>query len=486
MGQNTPYVLVGNALSTMVAANKLAEAGEDVIIVNGSNNWGGHFTTVSCDGLSYDAGMVLHEFTSYSTNRAEENLTTYNPAIRNDTGRFCNTVRQYVHRYQDTHEISGIKMYVEGQFYDDLLIANSLNTLPQLPFANSVKNELQKLLGQSERSALHASNKLVADDYNQLSFHLASLANHGETFHAKLIEPFCKKLLNVGTDNVLARLHRVPWLPLFYPETLLSYLQGTPQTLPPTVFSYPSGECVGDLAQKLRANMQGNCHVNIINEHPKQLKLREDGSYEISFNQHEELITKNIAWSSSLGDLIKVLGLSASVVNYEKCSFALVFLKIPTDAIKQDFTVLSIVDPEIMTYRITNQSRCSMTDNSRSVGVDRLVIEINTDYLAEMQKARQATQGLVIDIKSLVINELVKIGIVTDSAVVEIVKILELKNALPLPNAHNKQIFTEELTAVLDAVPSMALLGPSSGFSSSSFNHQILQGLKLYESWGKK
>jgi hypothetical protein len=31
----------------------------------------------------------------------------------------------------------------------------------------------------------------------------------------------------------------------------------------------------------------------------------------------------------------------------------------------------------------------------------------------------------------------------------------------------------------------MSLLGASSGFSSSSFNHQVLQGLKLYETWGR-
>lgn len=486
MAQDIPYVLVGNALSTMVAATRMAEAGVEVVIVNGSSNWGGHFTTVSGDGFSYDAGMVLHEFTSYSSVNSSEDLSTYNPAIRNDAGRFCNTVRQYVSLYQETHEISDLKMYVEGKCYDDMLIANSLTVLKQLPFADSIKKELIRLLDQSSKPALHASNKLISDDFNQVSYSLASLANHGNTFHTRLIEPFCKKLLNVGTDDVLARFHRVPWLPLFYPETLLSYLQGIPQQLPPTIFSYPTGECIGDLAHKLRAKMQANQHISIINEHPRQLIVRDDGSYEIGFNQHEKIIAKNMAWSSGLGDLLKALGLNAEVGNYEKCSFALVFLTIPTNVVKLDFTVLSIVDPEIMTYRITNQSRCSELDSAHGSGFDRIVIEINTDYLAEKQIVKAHKHNLTTDFKELVITELIALGVVADGESVNVVKILELKNALPLPNARNMQTFTKEMAAVLNAVPSMSLLGPSSGFSSSSFNHQVLQGLKLCDVWSKR
>lgn len=484
MGQETPYILVGNALSTLVAANKLAEAGADVIIINGSNNWGGHFATVSFDGLSYDAGMVLHEFTSYSTSNTKEDLTTYNPSIRNDAGRFCNTVHQYVSLFQETHEITGLKMCIEGKCYDDILIANSLNVLAKLPFADSIKKELLTLIDQSFKPAIHASNKLTSNDYNQVSYHLASIANHGTTFHNKLIEPFCKKLLNVGTDNVLAQLHRVPWLPLFYPETLLSYLQGTPQKLPPTIFSYPNNGGIGDLAHKLRTNARNNRHVSIINEHPKQLKLTDDGAYEISFNQNKKLTTRNMAWSSSLGDLLKALDLNTIIRKYEKCSFALIFLTVPTEAIKLDFTVLSIVDPEIMTYRITNQSRCSSNDNTPSIGIDRIVIEINTDYLAEMHIFKISKNNLGMDLHNIVIHEMIALGIVANDAAINIVKILELKNALPLPNAQNKQIFAGEMTAVVNAAPSIALLGSSSGFSSSSFNHQVLQGLKLYETWG--
>ena len=92
MSDHFPIVLVGNALSLMVAATRLARNGSDVAIVNSGKNWGGHFTTITCKGIAFDAGMVLHEFTSYNA-QGGENPRSYNAAVRNDAGRFCETVR---------------------------------------------------------------------------------------------------------------------------------------------------------------------------------------------------------------------------------------------------------------------------------------------------------------------------------------------------------------------------------------------------------
>lgn len=474
MKNDAPFVLVGNALSVMVAARDLAQSGVDVVIINGSNNWGGHFTTVTFGGIAYDAGMVLHEFTSYHSQSGEEDLCSYNPAIRNDAGRFCNTIRQYVSRYQETHEIGDLKMCVGREFYDDLLIANSLSSLKLLPFAGKVKEELQNLLEQPSPHALHASNKLISEEFARSSYMAASLANHGEAFHSRLIEPFCKKLLNIGTVNVMAKYHRVPWLPLFYPETLLSYLGDTPQSLPPTVFSYPTGECVGELANKLKTEILSDSRISIVNEYPAQLRIRDDGRYEIGFAKSKNMLAGSLAWSSSLGELLKVTGNADEVRCYEKCSFAMAFLRIPVAALGLDFTVLSVVDPDIMAYRITNQSRCAGEDAKMA----RIVVEINTDYLTEM-----FASGLEKDLHKLVIDELAALGIVADASGVELIRIVTLKDALSAPNAKNLLSFAEEAAAVANFAPEISLLGPASGFSSSSFNHQILQGLKLCNTW---
>lgn len=475
MKNSEPYVLIGNALSSMVAATELARSGHQVTLVNGTNNWGGHFITLNFDGIAYDGGMVLHEFTSFGVQSEVEDISTYNAAIRNDTGRFCKTIANYVGRFQKTHEVSGIKTYVDGQYYDDLLIANALTTLSKLPFAAQVRAELSALVADTQHADLHASKKHTSVNFNRLPFESVSLANHGATLHAKLFEPYCKKLLNIGTADVVALYHRVPWLPLFYPETLLSYLQGSPQALPPTIFNYPDSGCVGDLASHLKAEILQSANIQVINKFPTQLQYSDDGTFAIAFDDLPTIKTRRLAWSGGLSELLKVAGAADKVCAYDKASFTLVFAKVLASKLTTNFSVLSISDPSSVFYRVTDQTNCNKDTNAE---YHRLVVEINYDYLMEQRHIANPQE-----LQTLVAKELVAMGVIRDETSFEVVKAVDLKSALQLPNVKNIQAFEVELSAAKAMLPSLELLAGSSGFSSSSFNHQVLQGLKLAQTW---
>jgi hypothetical protein len=476
MKNKAPHVLIGNALSSMVAATELARLGQEVIVVNGTNNWGGHFITLNFDGIAYDAGMVLHEFTSYGMQDGVEEISTYNASIRNDAGRFCKTIANYVGRFQETHEVSGIKMYVDGQSYDDILIANALTALNALPFANQVRTELLALIADDKNADLHASKKHGSYGFERLAFKPVSLANHGATLHARLFEPFCKKLLNISTDEVVALYHRVPWLPLFYPETLLSYLQGSPQSLPPTIFNYPDNGCIGDVANQIKMEILQNPQIQVINKFPAQLRRISDEKYEILFDDHPAIIAERLAWSGNLTDILKAAGASDKTRPYDKASFTLIFARVLASNVTSDFSVLSIADPAFVTYRVTNQTRCNK--NGADAEYHRFVLEINHDYLMEKHPVANPQ-----DLQALVAKELVSMGLIANEASLDIMKVIDLKNALALPTAKNIAAFNDEQAAVSAMMPTVSLLAASSGFSSSSFNHQILQGLQLTQRW---
>ena len=474
MQQHFPIVLVGNALSLMVAATRLTQQGAKVAIVNSGKNWGGHFTTMTCKGVVFDPGMVLHEFTSYRPSPYVEDVRTYNPAIRNDAGRFCDTVRRYVCTYQEFRDITVPKMYVDGAVYDDVLISNALLSMQQLRFRDSVESDLLALLDGSVASPWHASRKYSNEDFKRLDYRTASLVNHGTTFHAKLIEPYCRKVLNIAANDVVALYHRVAWLPLFYPETLVSYLQGTPQALPPTIFSYPHRERVGDFANKLKSELESSDRVTIIPEQLVRVSTVETGGYELEFSGRAVVSTGKLAWSNNLSDLLRALGLPEQVASYQKCSIALAFLRIPTSKLKLDFTVLNVVDPEIGIYRVTNQSECAGVESAFA----DLVAEVNPDYAAPMMTAG-AQEGLV----RLILDDLVRLGVVDEPGHVDCLDVKQLKNALMLPSGPNHRSFMQEINAADAAAPEVALLGPASGFFSSSFNDQVVQGLKLASAW---
>jgi hypothetical protein len=266
----------------------------------------------------------------------------------------------------------------------------------------------------------------------------------------------------------------VAWLPLFYPETLLSYLRGAPQELPPTIFSYPVDECVGDLANKLKIEIDNNVRITIIAERPTRMNVGDNGRVELHFANHDAIASEQMAWASTPGDLLRVLGLDQHVANYQKCSIALAFMRIPTSALKVDFTVLSVVDPEIVTYRVTNQSRCAGGESDFA----NVVVEFNPDYAAAKGANAQ------VEANARIGDDLLALGLVSETTDIEWLDVKQLNNALMLPSGPNRLAFERELNAVLDAAPAISRLGPASGFFSSSFNDQIVQGLKLAAQWG--
>ncbi len=471
MSSALPLVLVGNALSLMVAATRLARRGIAVTVVNGGRNWGGHFTTVNVGGLAFDPGMVLHEFTSFSMPDAEPDVRSYDPSVRNDAGRFCTAVRRYVNYYQQTRDIVTPQMMVAGRQFDDLLVANGLRALPQLPFAEAMRLELECIVAVGADSMLHAAHKHRGSGFNKLPYEEVSKANHGETLHAKLLEPFCRKLLAKPSSEVVALYHRAAWLPLFYPETLLSYLEGRPQPLPATVFSYPVGECLGELANKLRQEIEAHPLITVISGYPSRIAPRTGGGYDISFVDRDDVASAHLAWGGSLGDLLATFGQPQSKVGIERCSIALAFLRVPARSLKMGFSVLSIVDEDLAVYRVTNQSLCAGEDGEYV----RLVAELNPDHAGAEGDALRAR----------VLQDLVDAGVVDCADVIDCLHLIVIKNALMLPNLVNHQATLAEMAAVTALAPDISLMGPASGFFSSSFSDQIVQGLKLSASWSQ-
>ena len=471
MRDHFPVVLVGNALSVMVAATRLARDGQEVAIVHGGKGWGGHFSPIQCNETTYDIGMVLYEFTSYNNRPGgAQDVRTYDASIRNDAGRFCDTVRAYVDCYQSTHPIPSPKMYIAGRVHEDLLIANALASLKTLEFATAVEKDLLRILAAQPNPSLHASRKHVAPEFKEFDYEAVSLANHGSTFHARLIEPFCQKLLNLPTRDVLALYHRVAWLPLFYPETLLSHLQASPQPLPPTTFSYPSGECVGHLAQRLKGEMDGNARLSVLQDQVVHVTEDNGGSVALRLANGRQITAGRLGWANPLGDLLRSLGIGNSIAAYDKCSISLAFLLVREDALKLDFTVLSVVDPEFITYRITNQSRCS-ADGVESA---RLVLEFNPDYASSRNMQFDAPE-----LRERLGEELVRLGIIASTSQIAALDVKQMANALMLPTRHNRDAVLGEIAAVRSRAPTLSLLGPASGFFSSSLNDQIVQGLQF-------
>ncbi|GAA4465518.1 hypothetical protein GCM10023093_17870 [Nemorincola caseinilytica] len=463
MKATADVIVYGNNVGALVAAIELATTNK-VLLVNPIPNWGAHFAGTTINGHLFDIGMNYFEFTGF--HQTSGDLMSYDVTRRNDSARFFHLVRQYFESRIDICEVPAPQCFVDGLYAGDIVIANELKVLKLLPAEarDRMRTELQAIVAAG-LFALHASRKkldealFLATDYRTVS-----VSNHGQTFHDLFIEPLCRKIFNMSSADMPAIFHRIPWAPLFYPETLLDILNGGEAKLSDTPFHYPAA---GHFAACIEALVQeAQQHPNITMIRDKVTGLSYDGSYTMTTGD-TELHAQQLVWCADLQSLL----LCADGVQrpqFQRTSIALVFLTIDKKYLDRSFSTLFVFDTGSPVYRITDQDHAAGTGNE----VHRVVVEANCDQLAAYGIADGA--GLVAHTAAL----LKSMGICTEPGKGEYLS-KYFQNAINLPILPNLHLFTKLQAEVRERFPGIELVGNASGYVSTSFNDQVVQAMKL-------
>lgn len=464
-------VIVGNNVAAMVAALELARRGCPVRLLNPGRGWGGHFAGFQRDGRRFDAGMILMEFGAFNA-EASPDLQDYDPARRNDCGRFAGRVGEYIQGLLPCREIPTPSMLHGGRILPDLFIANRFEVLQALPPAQAarIRGELEQICS-TPRGRLHASRKLADSLFLDTDLETVSTANHGASLHAELFEPLCRKIAGCATREVIALYHRVPWLPLFHPETLLSQFGDSPQQLPATRFHYPAAGRAGALAESLAERIAAHPGVEVIEVQPVSARVR-GSTVLLQLADGRELATENLAWAGDPGRLLGLLHPLAAQPSYQRASVGLGFMTIPARKLLHSFSTLYMPDARYASYRITDQEVCAGLDAAEH----RLVVEFHPP--AELP-GPEAASGEV-----MLARELVDMGLIESPESITWSATMTLNQALMHPGWHNRRQFLGQLAWLQEELPGAALIGASAGFFASSLSDQVVQGLKLAGAWG--
>ncbi len=466
-----PLALVGNGLAVLVAATERARRGLPTLVVNPGGPWGGYFAGIEADGRRWDAGMVMYEFDSFRMPDEAPMLASYDPLRRNDIGRFPAVVRDFVARHQDTRPIATPQMWVDGQWLPDLLLANRLEALPRLRCAAAARTELDADLARRLASPWHARRKdgwQPGPDYEA-----ASRLNHGTVLHAAVFAPFAQQVLNRDASHLQALYHRIPWLPLYWPETLHATLDGRAPALPSTTFSHPTGASVADLCRRLVETMEAAPQVLL--RHGAVQHVGHDASgYTLELASGEPVRAQRLAWAATPRQGLAARGLPLHAGTESRLPLLLALLRLPRAALKRDFSVLHLAAPDTGLYRINHVS----ANRGEADGDDvRLVLEAHSERFA-------AQHGAPADDASTLralLRDLAVVGLVDEGAAPRFAKLLRLPGALPLPTAVGLAAWHDEQTRLRDALPGLELLGASAGPFATSLSDQIVQGLRLAE-----
>lgn len=463
---NEMTVIVGNALAGMVAALELARQGKPVTLVNPGGPLGGYFAGLEIDGVMFDAGLVKFELDGYLGQTSQ--LSSYEPMRRNDVGRFLNIVHDWALQYAPLHQFDMPKMWLGGQLYDDVVLSNSYHSFSHLPFAQESIKELQT---NAPAADIHAREKANGERYHTLDYLTASLANHGKSMHDNIIAPYLMKAQGVTADKMLARYHRVAWLPLFYPETLLASFQGQPVSLKPTVFHYPKQGGVGGIVKQVRQQVLAHPNISYIQK-PVQAVEKTGTGWQLQLAD-ETLQGEHLVWTGAPAALLKSLGKQPTVVQEIKSPIAVLFLRIKKADIRDVHTLLHVLDMDKCAYRITNQTACAdnQTDDMN------IVVEFNQDYFKRLYGEPASDETIIIKL----LDELAAMRMVAPGTQPLIAVIKRIPGGFLVPDAAARDAWESDRQAVAQLYPEIGLLAMSSGFFATSLNDQVVQGLYYAE-----
>lgn len=472
---DTPLALVGNALAVQVAALERAQRGLATLVVNPGGPWGGYFAGVNAGGRRWDAGMVMYEFTSFSAAADAPPLASYDPMRRNDIGRFCATAQEWVARHQATRTIAMPQMWTGASLLPDLLLANGLEALVQLPCAEAARQELRGTLAEAQRSRWHARRKLdwsgPGEPRPVPDFDTASRLNHGTVLHDAVFAPFARQVLGRDAGDIAADFHRIPWLPLYWPETLLRWLEGTPQRLPPTEFSHPRGAAVADLCAGLATQMAGAAAITLRAEKLIGVERTRSG-FALQLEHGGRVVAARLGWAQTPRQGLAAAGDTGAAPAEQRLPLTLVLLRLPAAARRRAFSVLHSIDAGTGFYRVSDASDCAGAADAPQM---ELVTEANTQVLA----ARLGPQADDAAVVRAMLDGLTRAGLVAAGAEPVFAQVLRIPGALPLPTAETLSRFAADRAQLQDRLPGIELIGASAGPFATSLSDQIVGGLQL-------
>ena len=459
MGARKIKTLVcGNSIAALVCGERLLAAGEEVLVLSPDDYPGGHFRGVVCDGVPYDVGMNFFEFTSYRDDPAAS-LESYDPRVKNDSGRFVSHVRRYLEEELgvETVRCETPRLYHAGRWYDDFIISDRLCSLAELP--STLRDRLARNLQElTTPPALHARYKNRSPAFRQAGLEQVSRANHGDVFHEEFIEPLCRKITNSGSGRLLAYYHRLAWLPVFWPETLKSCFSGKPQPLPEVQFHYPASGRMADLIDVLTGRLRRGKALETAAFAAGGLKLPDP--VEVTLGSGEVIHPENLVWAGDWTKLARIQGRAPQPFDMANISCA--FFETDSGHLQTPFSTAFIVDAAIPCYRITQFDHCA----GKTSGAVRLCMEFNTDRLGEVGSLERCWKMLV------------DLGVVEQGAPTAKGRLQHFHRALLLPTPGNYGLHADLEKSLSGHKPAMVALAGSSGFSSTSFNDQVVQGMK--------
>lgn len=369
--------IYGSNLAALVCAVELVRKGLSLRLkFESSSILGGHFSGLQLESKKIDLGMVLLEPRFSDVQKPVSEYCGQFGRLLNDFNR---SVFDWLDDQNIGRQLVKVQTVYQNRLYEDFMISDSLKVLDAL---NISYDEIEKLKTQmlDDPNHLHPRNK------NDISVGQMPMADFFPEVYGNQISEFLLQIAEkIGGPDALqlpVQFHRLLWLPLYYPESIIGYIESEEDSLNKLEFWSPQEGGVSGVVQHFIRILEESesAHVESIDKNTSPECQLAD-IYKDSYDSESEVLIHFNESSTSRSTAIKNKKIHLAFVVYES-----------SDATQKKVT--HNVDPDTRWFRVSES-----LSSEGVIVVELGFIENNESDLELLDRANQALDLLRIKAK---------------------------------------------------------------------------------------
>lgn len=446
-----PLIVVGGTVAALVAADRAAATGREVVLLLPRRGVGGGFAPLTPDGRRLDRGLRALElhYEGTGTPPALEDYDAAGAGHRPYVQLVATFVRELAGA--DLVELDRPRLWLQGRLGEELLTTCDLTGLRDHLTSEQAKTVALQTAGAG--AGLLGPDRSRALDNTDLG--TASRAQHGALFHDLVIAPLAAKLRPGGTDGVPATLRRKLWLPLLHPQTLHEAATGSPLSFRPERPLHgiePGG--TGEVISRLLARVLASPRVTVRRtDGIERIERGRGGTLAITPKGSLTLQAAETILALAPGELFAACGIPYAP---DRETSTLAWVEVAEDDVLSLPSFVHVVDADVPVFRL---SRGERRDGR---------VTVCAELAHDVPKAFAAGAAAAA---------LTQLGLIRTGAVVTPIAAFA-GPTFTAPTFANRALFAAARSAYDELGLPAQTIGGVEAFGADALNEQLVQGLR--------